>query len=359
MNFAPIDIDIHAFNHKFYNLEYNMTKKGHGIALFSGGLDSALAVLLVRKQGIEVTALSFMNHFGCDMDDRSSCGSNPFPVAEQFGFTVKLMHLGQKFVNIVRNPKYGHGKNMNPCIDCRILMLREAKEFMNIVGADFVFTGEVIGQRPMSQHRTQMDLVQRDAGLEGRLVRPLCAKLLPETEPEKLGILDREKLEAINGRSRKRQMELADQFGLEDYPNPAAGCLLTDRGYSARLRDYFSHTELVDFTELNLLKIGRHFRVNERLKVIVGRNETENDKIAKYRKNGEWLFEARDIGSPITMLKGELDDDAIQAAASITARYCADREKDTVEITFWNGDNSERTVSVSPATDEYLETVRL
>ncbi|MEZ5359559.1 MAG: hypothetical protein R3F48_12140 [Candidatus Zixiibacteriota bacterium] len=336
-----------------------MAKKGHGIALFSGGLDSALAVLLIRRQGIEVTALSFMNHFGCDMDDRSSCGSNPFPVAEQFGFTVKLMHLGQKFVNIVRNPKYGHGKNMNPCIDCRILMLTEAKHFMEMVGADFVFTGEVIGQRPMSQHRAQMEIVQRDAGLEGRLVRPLCAKLLPETEPERLGIIDREKLEAINGRSRRRQMELADQFGLEDYPTPAAGCLLTDKGYSARLRDYFSHCELVDFTELNLLKIGRHFRVNDRLKVIVGRNEAENDKIEKYCKTGEWLFEARDANSPITIIKGDLTDDAIKTAAEITARYCSDRDKKAVEITFWNGDDSERKVSVSPATDAYLETVRL
>ncbi len=336
-----------------------MTKKGHGIALFSGGLDSALAVLLVRKQGIEVTALSFMNHFGCDMDDRSSCGSDPFPVAEQFNFTVKLMHLGHKFVDIVRNPKYGHGKNMNPCIDCRILMLREAKEFMNAVGADFIFTGEVVGQRPMSQHRQQMELVMKDSGLEGKLVRPLSAKLLAETEAEKLGILDREQLEDINGRSRKRQMAMAKEFGLEDYPTPAAGCLLTDRGYSSRLRDYFSHTELVDFTELNLLKIGRHFRISPCTKIIVGRIEPENVKIEKYKKDGEWLFEARGVGSPISIIKGKIDDEAIKIAASLTARYCKLRDEKEIEITYWQDEDDLKTTLVSPATEDYLKSVRL
>ena len=336
-----------------------MAKKGHGIALFSGGLDSAIAVLLILQQDIQVTALSFMNHFGCDMDDRSSCGSNPFPAAEKFGFTVKLMHLGQKFVNIVRNPKYGHGKNMNPCIDCRILMLTEAKNFMEIVGADFVFTGEVIGQRPMSQFREQMKIVTEDSGLEGRLVRPLCAKLLPETEPERLGIIDRNKLESINGRSRRRQMELAEQFGLEDYPTPAAGCLLTDKGYSARLRDYFSHTELTDFTELNLLRVGRHFRVSNRAKVIVGRNETDNAKIERYRKPGEWLFEAKGTGSPIVMLKGEFTEETAKAAAALTARYCGRREEKEVEITFWQNENDLKKILVPPADESYLERIRL
>ncbi|MCK5125447.1 MAG: hypothetical protein KAR42_04265 [candidate division Zixibacteria bacterium] len=336
-----------------------MTKKGHGIALFSGGLDSALAIILIRRQGIKVTALSFMNHFGCDMDDRSSCGSNPFPVAEKFDFKVKLMHLGQQFVDIVRNPKYGHGKNMNPCIDCRIIMLREAKQFMEMSGADFVFTGEVIGQRPMSQHRQQMELVLRDSKLEGKLVRPLSAKLLPETEPELSGIIDRDQLEDINGRSRKRQMAMAVEFGLEDYPTPASGCLLTDEGYSARLRDYFSHTELVDFTELNLLKIGRHFRINDNLKIIVGRDEPENNKIEKYCKKGEWLFEALDTGSPITLLKGELTDEAIKAAASITARYCRKRKDDEVEITFWQDESDLKKTVVSPAEEDFLASVRL
>jgi tRNA U34 2-thiouridine synthase MnmA/TrmU len=343
----------------FNTEETDMKHRGHGIALFSGGLDSAIAILLILQQDIEVTALSFMNHFGCDIVDKSSCSQNPYPVAERFGFTVKMVHLGQKFVDIVRDPKHGHGKNMNPCIDCRILMLKEAAQFMDIVGADFVFTGEVIGQRPMSQHRRQMDLITRESGLGDRLVRPLSGKLLPETEPERRGILDRDKLEAISGRSRKRQMELADKYGLEDYPNPAAGCLLTDPGYSRRLRDYFAHHDLVTFNDLNLLKVGRHFRPDDASKIIVGRNETENEKIERYRHNGDWLFEARDAGSPITLLKGELTDKTIALAAAITARYCSQRDEDQVEITYWTNPDETRTITVPPATEELLAGIRL
>ncbi|MCK4574443.1 MAG: hypothetical protein KAU36_08725, partial [candidate division Zixibacteria bacterium] len=140
-------------------MNYRKTKRrGHAVALFSGGLDSALAVLLILKQDIEVTAITFMTHFGCDLEDRSGCGSNPFPIAEKYGFNIKLMHLGQKFIDIVEKPKYGYGKNMNPCVDCRILMLREAKTFMELIGADFVFTGEVMGQRPKSQVKDKLNL---------------------------------------------------------------------------------------------------------------------------------------------------------------------------------------------------------
>ncbi|MFH1699239.1 MAG: hypothetical protein ABIE07_01525 [Candidatus Zixiibacteriota bacterium] len=336
-----------------------MAKKGHGIALFSGGLDSALAILMVMRQNVEVTALSFMNHFGCDITDKSSCSKDPYPIAEKFGFTVKMVHLGHQFVDIVRNPKYGHGRNMNPCIDCRILMLREAKTFMELVGADFVFTGEVVGQRPMSQYKPQLALILRESGLGDKLVRPLSAKLLPETLPERMGILDRKQLGDINGRSRKAQMELADKYGLENYPGSAAGCLLTDAGYSKRLRDYFSHQEQVDFNELNLLRIGRHFRIDENTKIIVGRDEKENDKIEKLRKPDEWLFEARDTGSPITLVKGTISDEIISTAAAITARYCRARNEKTVNISFWTSEGNLRTINAQPTSDEYLKKIRL
>lgn len=335
-----------------------MSRRGHGIALFSGGLDSALAILLVMQQDIDVTALMFMTHFGCDINDKSSCSHDPSAIAEKFGFAVKMVHLGHKFVDIVRNPKYGHGKNMNPCIDCRILMLSEAKQFMEITGADFVFTGEVLGQRPMSQHRRQLAIVERDSGLKGRLVRPLSAKLLDPTEPESSGLLDRERLEGISGRSRRRQMELADKFGLEDYPTPAAGCLLTDVGYSRRLRDLFSHQEIVDFNDLNLLKIGRHFRLDARSKLIVGRNKQENDKIERFLANGDWLFEAKDCGSPLTLLKGDLNDGNIALGAAITARYCDLKYADQVTITYSRG-NESRTVTVAPLTEDVLEQHRI
>ncbi len=326
-------------------------KRGHAIALFSGGLDSALAILLMLKQNIKVTAITFMTHFGCDLGDRFSCGSDPYPAAEKFGFNVKLMHLGQKFVDIVRNPRFGYGKNMNPCIDCRILMLNEAREFMEMSGADFVVTGEVMGQRPMSQLKDKLNLTIKHSNLKGKLLRPLSAKLLPPTEPELSGMVDRDRLEAISGRSRKRQMQLAEEFGLDDYPSPASGCLLTDAAYSGRLRDLLAHSERISFDDLNLLRVGRHFRLDEQTRIIVGRDESDNRKIESYRQPEFVCLEAADVGSPITLLIGEAGDDTIEKAAMITARYSAARKESQVEVLVSQGE-TERKIVVSPATIE-------
>ena len=330
------------------------SKRSHAIALFSGGLDSALAILLMLRQNIEVTALTFMTHFGCDLGDRSSCGSNPYPAAEKFGFNVKLMHLGQKFVDIVVNPKYGRGKNMNVCIDCRILMLREARELMEMVNADFIITGEVMGQRPMSQTKDKMNLILKVTGLRGKLLRPLSAKLLPPTEPELSGLVDREQLEEISGRGRKRQLELAGEFGLEDYSSPASGCLLTDAAYSVRLRDLLAHTERVTFDDLNLLKAGRHFRLDKETKVIVGRNEQDNQLLLSYRRPHHVQLEALNFGSPITLLVGNATDENIKKAAMITARYTSAKNRPQVELTL-TGNGGERKVVVTPAADEELQ----
>lgn len=332
----------------------NGNKRGHCIALFSGGLDSALAILLMLRQNIEVTALTFMTHFGCDLGDRSSCGSNPYPAAEKFGFNVKLMHLGQKFVDIVVNPKYGRGKNMNVCIDCRILMLREARELMEMVNADFIITGEVLGQRPMSQTKDKLNLVLKQANLKGKLLRPLSAKLLPPTEPELSGLVDREQLEGISGRGRKRQLELATEFGLEDYSSPASGCLLTDAAYSVRLRDLLAHTERVTFDDLNLLKAGRHFRLDKETKVIVGRNEQDNQLLLSFKRPHHVQLEALNVGSPITLLVGNATDENIKKAAMITARYTSAKNRPQVELTL-TGDGDERKVVVTPAADEELK----
>jgi len=332
----------------------NGNKRGHCIALFSGGLDSALAILLMLRQNIEVTALTFMTHFGCDLGDRSSCGSNPYPAAEKFGFNVKLMHLGQKFVDIVVNPKYGRGKNMNVCIDCRILMLREARELMEMVNADFIITGEVLGQRPMSQTKDKLNLVLKQANLKGKLLRPLSGKLLPPTEPELSGLVDREQLEGISGRGRKRQLELATEFGLKDYSSPASGCLLTDAAYSVRLRDLLAHSERVTFDDLNLLKAGRHFRLDKDTKVIVGRNEQDNQLLLSYKQPYHVQLEALNVGSPITLLVGNATDENIKKAAMITARYTSAKNRPQVELTL-TGDGGERKVVVAPAADEELQ----
>jgi len=313
-----------------YNQQHE--KRGHAVALFSGGLDSALAILLILRQNIEVTALTFMTHFGCDLGDRSSCGSNPYPTAEKFGFNVKLMHLGQKFIDIVENPRFGRGAHMNVCVDCRILMLSEAKAFMEMTNADFLITGEVVGQRPFSQVRDKIFLTEREAGVRGKLLRPLSAKLLPPMDAELSGLVDREQLEGIQGRSRKRQLELAREFGLEDYPSPAGGCLLTDAGYSNRLRDLLAHSEHLGFDDLNLLKVGRHFRLDVRTKVVVGRNADENKLIMGYRRDYHILLEAPDVGSPLTLLIGDGSEDNLRKAAIITARYSSARHESQVRV---------------------------
>ncbi|MBI5266909.1 MAG: hypothetical protein HY851_06720 [candidate division Zixibacteria bacterium] len=341
---------------QFYNKEGR--KRGHAIALFSGGLDSALAVLLMLRQDIEVTALTFMTHFGCDLGDRSSCGSNPYPTAEKFGFNVKLMHLGQKFVDIVSKPKFGYGAHMNPCVDCRILMLTEAKNFMELVSADFIITGEVLGQRPFSQVKDKMNLVLKETGLSGRVLRPLSAKVLAPTAPELSGMVDREKLEGITGRGRHRQIELAREFGLEDYPNPASGCLLTDEGYSNRLRDLIAHTDRITFDDLNLLRAGRHFRLDAATKVIVGRNEDDNKRIMAYRQPHHHLLEAVDVSSPVTLLVGPATQDNILKAAMITARYTSARNRPSVKVSMQSGETPV-IVEVSPAVDADLEPVAI
>lgn len=333
-------------------------RKVHAIALFSGGLDSCLAVLLMLKQNIEVTALTFLMHFGCDAGDHSSCSHDPYPAAKKFGFNVKLMHLGQKFIDIVREPKHGHGKNMNPCVDCRILMLSQAREYLDIVGADFVISGEVLGQRPFSQMRDKMNLTMREAGLTGRLLRPLSARRLEPTIPELEGLVDREQLEGIVGRSRQRQMELAREFGLDDYPSPAGGCLLTDPEYARRLRDLLDHNPQAIYTDINLLRAGRHFRFSPHTKIIVGRNKEDNEKIMTIAEPGDLICEVQGTGSPITLVRGEHSTEARQMACALTARYCKRREDSEVEVT-WSVNGENGTISVPPATEEMLQQYRL
>jgi tRNA U34 2-thiouridine synthase MnmA/TrmU len=335
----------------------NETKKTHAIALFSGGLDSSLAILLMLKQNVEVTALMFLNHFGCEIGDRSSCGSDPYPTAEKFGFTVKLMHLGEKFIDLVQNPRHGYGKNMNPCTDCRILMLHEAKQYMEMVGADLIITGEVLAQRPMSQMRNSLNLILKESQLEGRLLRPLSAKLMEPTIPEQEGLIDREQLKDISGRSRKRQIELAEEFGMHDYPSPAAGCLLTDRGYSIKLRDLLEHKAKVDFDDINLLKTGRHFRLSPTCKLIVGRREEENEKLQPFAAKHTAL-EVREHGSPLALLVGEYGEHELEIAAALTARYSDGRHLDRVEVEVQRNGTTD-SISVAPLTPEQIEPYRM
>ncbi len=328
------------------------------IALLSGGLDSTLALLLLRRQGIEVTAVTFLMHFGCDMSDSSSCSSDSTSNAAKYGFEVKLCHLAGKFIEIVKNPRYGHGKNMNPCIDCRILMLREAREFMEITGADFVSTGEVLGQRPMSQRRETFPLIDREAGLKGRVLRPLSARLLKPTLPEAEGMVDRERLRGFSGRTRKPQIALAREFGLTDYPAPAGGCLLTEPNFACRLGELLKHNPDPSVKELHLLRVGRHFRLAGGGKVVVGRDEQENRKIEGLSEPGDYLLDVVGFGSPLALIDGGAPEEDLLHAAGLCARYSDGKHLPSVSVKV-TGKARGFTLEVAPARDPLPDMIRI
>ncbi|MEM4703822.1 MAG: hypothetical protein QXJ02_01975, partial [Candidatus Bathyarchaeia archaeon] len=274
-------------------------KKVKALAMLSGGLDSILATKLILEQNIDVEAINFVSPF-C-LCKKGGCGAPE--TAKQLGIPLKVMNVGEEYLRIVRKPKFGYGKNMNPCIDCRIFMLKKAKQYAKKIGAAFIFTGEVLDERPMSQHMKALNLIEKEAGLEGKILRPLSAKLMKETEAEKKGLVNREKLLDIRGRSRKRQFELAKNFHIVDYPCPAGGCLLTCKEFANKLKDLFQHKKRVSIRDVQLLKVGRHFRLGEN-KIIVGRNEAENKTLLQMKKKQEFYFEAQGCGSPITLLQG-------------------------------------------------------
>ncbi len=339
-------------------ITHHPSRSVKAVALYSGGLDSTLAILTVMKQGIEVKAVTFLNHFGCDITDKSSCSKNPFAAARQFGFEVKLCHLSDKFINIVKNPKFGHGKNMNPCMDCRILMLREAKEFMDIVNADFIITGEVLGQRPMSQRRDALDIIDRETGLRGRILRPLTAKLLKPTIAEQEGLVNRDMLYGFGGRTRKPQMALAAEFGLTDYPLPASGCLLTEPNYSYRLSESLAYDKDPSVDDLNLLRVGRHFRLSDTCKVIVGRDEAENNAILMILGEKGTFLKAEDHASPISVIRGDADEAMTRTAASLCARYSDGKHLPEVKVKIWNGDDV-RYLMVPPADQPTIDQYKI
>ncbi|MBF0606484.1 MAG: hypothetical protein SFH39_17795 [Candidatus Magnetobacterium sp. LHC-1] len=333
------------------------------IVLYSGGLDSTLAAIVMVELGVEVIAVRFLTHFGCDTGENTAYLNDDIPHAEQFGFKVRFCHLGQPFVDLVKNPQYGHGKNMNPCIDCRILMLKEAKRLMGLVGADFLVTGEVIGQRPMSQRRDTFPVIDRQAGVDGLVLRPLCAKHLKPTIPEIAGIVDRRQLYRFNGRNRKPQMGLAASLGLTDYPVPAGGCLLTDAIYSYRLRELLAHDPNPSMRDINVLRAGRHFRLSETCKAIIGRNEADNDFLETQVTSGDITMQVMSTGSPLTLLtttEDKIDDALLRLAASMTARYSGKKHRDMVDVSVFRGIDEPMAIKiVPPASEEKINALRI
>ncbi|MGB9134277.1 MAG: hypothetical protein WCC63_01625, partial [Candidatus Bathyarchaeia archaeon] len=292
------------------------------LALLSGGLDSTLAARLLQEQGLDIVAVNFTSPF-C-LCGKGGCGAAN--VAKQLKIPLMVINVGEDYLKMLRNPKHGYGRNMNPCIDCRIFIFKKAKEYAEKIGAFFIFTGEVLNERPMSQHLKALEIIEREAGLEGKVLRPLSARLLPKTEAEEKGWVNREKLLDIRGRSRKRQMTLAGELGVKDYPCPAGGCLLTYKEFAAKLRDLFEHKKIVGVKDVNLLKIGRHFRLGKN-KIIVGRNKAENEQLQRMRGRSDNWFEVPDCGSPTTLLQGPKTKEAVRKAAALTLRYSDNKEK--------------------------------
>ncbi len=281
--------------------------KKAAVALLSGGLDSTLAVKMMIDQGIELTAVHFTSPF-CNCSSRKAgCRNEARRVAEEFGVPIRVVVKGMDYLRVVENAPHGYGRGMNPCIDCRIYMLRKVAGMLDELGASFVVTGEVLGQRPMSQHRQAIATIDRESGLAGRILRPLSAHLFPPTLPEEEGIVDRGHLLAISGRSRKPQIELAEQLGVRDYPCPAGGCLLTDPDVADRLRDLFAHVPGYAHRDLVLLNVGRHFRPGPSLRLILGRSQEENERLLALAVPGDAVFTPKNFRGPTLLAAGELD----------------------------------------------------
>ncbi|NIO00864.1 MAG: hypothetical protein GTO42_01780 [Candidatus Latescibacteria bacterium] len=341
-------------------------KRARGVGLLSGGLDSALACKVLMEAGADVVCLHFFTGF-CVTGHHSRVGREDKPisndalqVAAEIGVPIELVDISKEYLSIVLHPKHGYGANMNPCIDCREFMLLKAKDHMEQVGADFVFTGEVIGQRPMSQTRSMLDAIERRTGLQGRLLRPLSAKLLPPTIVEREKLIDREKLLDLQGRSRKHQLALAERFGITRFMQPAGGCcFLTDEAYSRKFRDVILHKDedAISMDDVYLLGVGRHFRLSPALKVIIGRDEVENNFLSRYNQE-YWCARARSYPGPTALVMGEIDEDSWEKIGAMVARYCDGKEQPSVEVEFSHGNDS-RVLTVSPAPDELLGSFRI
>lgn len=310
-------------------------EKIKAVALMSGGLDSMLAAKVMEKIGIEVMGINFYTGFCITEQRRRVDGSKSaaskkklenaaLKSAAEIEIPVEIVDISKQYLEMVTKPKHGYGSNVNPCIDCRIHMLREAHKYMLKIGAKFIVTGEVVGQRPMSQHKNTMRMIEKEAGVAGLVLRPLSAKLLEPTIPETSGWVNRDDLCAIGGRGRNPQMRLARELGIEVFPNPGGGCcFLTDQTYAERFFDLMRHREEKTLTmeDVVRLRLGRHFRIKESHKIIIGRNEAENDLIEKYAGEKMAIVKATVEKGPVSLIEGEFGEDDIVLAAALTAGY--------------------------------------
>lgn len=316
------------------------------IALFSGGLDSILAAEVIRRQNIEVLCLTFETPFFSAQKAKDA--------ARQINLPLEVENFTVDHLTMLKSPRYGYGKNMNPCIDCHTLMLKSAGKKMEENGADFIITGEVLGQRPMSQGKQSLFVVAKNSGYPDYILRPLCAQLLEPIKAEREGKIDRSRLLAIQGRGRKPQMQLAADFGIKHYAPPAGGCLLTDPIFARRLRDLFSHEEDRQIRDIELLKYGRHFRVNDNSKIIVGRNNADNNALQAQAVEADFVLFMADYPGPQVLVPYGGDENIINTAAALCVRYSDAPDNREVLVNCLKGKTS-TTISSRAAAKEVCE----
>ncbi len=342
-----------------------MSKQRKAVSLISGGLDSMLATKAILEQGIHVEGINFFTGFCVEghthairkKDQAKPRRNNALWVAEQLGIKLHIIDVIEPYKDVLLNPKHGYGANMNPCLDCKCFMVGKAVEWMRAHEFDFIITGEVIGQRPKSQRRQTMPIVQQESGAGELLVRPLCAQHLPPTLPEREGWIDRNKLLGFNGRSRKPQFALAKDYGFKDFATPAGGCcFLTDENYSRKLVDMWQARAERDYEldDIMLLKVGRHIRPRPHFKMIVGREEGENKFMEGYRKTFTYLLSKSHTG-PLVLIDGKTSDEDLQLAAQITARFGHGKNADQVEIEAHFTDGSSKALQVTPLAADAMD----
>ena len=328
------------------------------VGLLSGGLDSTLAARIIRDLDIEVHALYFSQPWGC-------CNKvKALEAAEHLGIKFVALQLDERYLEIIKKPKHGYGNALNPCVDCRVHMFSRAQKYMVSIGADFVFTGEVLGQRPMSQMKNSMATIEKESHLQGRLLRPLCAQYLDPTIPEQEGLVDRQRLLNLSGRSRSKQIKLAEEFGISDYIPVGGGCLLTDKNFSRRMKDSFEYGYR-NFRETIALKWGRHFRISKEFKAVLGRDEEENTSLSAFAHPDDFILELPCKRGPTLVLKGiNPSEEILQLCAGLIQRFSRYKDQSSVEVEYWRcGQRSDphhiRKIQSRKVLDEELERIQI
>lgn len=331
-----------------------MTK---AVALISGGLDSLLAAKVVQEQGIEVLGVAFIMSIA--VSDPEKASGSILEAAKAAGIPTRVIDVSDEFLAIVKSPKHGYGSQVNPCIDCKIFMMKRAREIMEEEGASFMITGEVLGERPMSQNRQSLDVIKQESSVDEYLLRPLSAKLLEETIPEKEGMVDRKKLLDIQGRSRKPQLALAKKYGITKFSAPGTSCLLTDPQFADKVKDLLDH-DAVTLENITILKTGRHFRLDEKTKVVVGRNEEENTKLHELKAPADVIITMpEELPGPDALLKGEVTDEAVQMAAALVLAHSKFKDAGEMTIEYMDSSNEKKPVTAKPVDKKTTNSLRI